>query len=173
LVGDTMIIDTNQTSRRQEWVSFLVRAIVASLFFLAFAQTARALDERIVFDPYTGLSIGGYDPVAYFVDGQALPGLADIEEVYGDTYWHFASQANAAAFRSSPAAYIPGFGGYSVAAVIQGIARPGSPKIFAIYKNRVYLFSDEAERDGFLAAPEAQLREAATRWPDILKLLAY
>lgn len=151
----------------------MARAIVAALFFLALAQTARALDERIVFDPYTGLSIGGYDPVAYFVDGEARPGLADIEEVYGDTYWHFASEANAAAFRASPAAYIPGFGGYSVGAIAEGIARPGSPAIFAIYGNRVYLFSDVAERKTFLANAEGMLAKATARWPDILKLLAY
>lgn len=171
--SDTMIIRTNQTSRRQHWVSFIAHAIVASLFFLSLAETASALDERIVFDPYTGLSIGGYDPVAYFVDGHAVQGLDTIEEVYGDTYWHFASEANAAAFRSSPAAYIPGFGGYSVGALTRGIAQPGNPAIFALYQNRVYLFATEDERSSFLADPVTVLREASARWPEILKLLAY
>ncbi len=168
-----MIIQTNQTSRRQDWVTFLARAIVLSLFFLIPCQPVNALDERIVFDPYTGLSIGGYDPVAYFVSGFPALGLADYEEVYGDTYWHFATEANAAAFRAAPAAYIPGFGGYSMAAVARGVAQPGNPSLFAIHRNRLYLFASEDERQAFFADPEAMIAAAAARWPEVLKLLAY
>ncbi len=168
-----MIIQTNQTSRRQDWVSFIARAIVLSLFFLMPCQPVNALDERIVFDPYTGLSIGGYDPVAYFVSGAAVPGLADYEEVYGDTYWHFATEGNAAAFRSAPAVYIPGFGGYSMGAIARGVAQPGNPTLFAIHRNRLYLFATEEERQTFLADPDAMIAAAAAKWPDVLKLLAY
>lgn len=168
-----MIIQTNQTSRRQDWASFIARAIVLSLFFLIPCQPVNALDERIVFDPYTGLSLGGYDPVAYFVSGAAVPGLADYEEVYGDTYWHFATEANAAAFRAAPAAYIPGFGGYSMAAAARGVAQPGNPTLFAIHRNRLYLFATEDERQTFLADPDAMIAAAAAHWPEVLKLLAY
>ncbi|MBS1182354.1 MAG: hypothetical protein H6Q99_2234 [Proteobacteria bacterium] len=168
-----MIIQTNQTSRRQDWVSFLARAIVLSLFFLIPCQPVNALDERIVFDPYTGLSIGGYDPVAYFVTGSAIQGVDDYEEIYGDTYWHFATEGNAAAFRAAPAAYIPGFGGYAMAAVARGVAQPGNPTLFAIHRNRLYLFASEDERQAFFADPEAMITAAAARWPEVLKLLAY
>ena len=144
-----------------------------SLFFLISGGPSQALDERIVFDPYTGLPIGGYDPVAYFVSGGAVLGTADHEEVYGDTYWHFANEGNAAAFRAAPAAYIPGFGGYALAAVGRGVAQPGNPTLFAIHRNRVYLFASEDERRTFLAHPEAMIAAAATHWPDVLKVLAY
>lgn len=168
-----MIMHTNQTSRRQDWVSFIARAIVLSLFFLMPCQPVNALDERIVFDPYTGLSLGGYDPVAYFVNGFAVQGLPDYEEVYGDTYWHFASEGNAAAFRASPATYIPGFGGYALAAITRGVAQPGNPTLFAIHRNRLYLFASEDERQAFLANPDAMIAAAAAKWPEVLKLLAY
>ncbi len=168
-----MIIQTNQTSRRQDRVSFIARAIVLSLFFLIPCQPVNALDERIVFDPYTGLSIGGYDPVAYFVSGAAIQGVADYEEVYGDTYWHFATEGNAAAFRASPSVYIPGFGGYAPAAIIRGVAQPGNPTLFAIHRNRLYLFGSEDERRAFLVDPDTMIAAAAAKWPDVLKLLAY
>lgn len=154
-------------------MSFIARAIVLSLFFLIPCQPVNALDERIVFDPYTGLSLGGYDPVAYFVSGAALPGLPEHEEVYGDTYWHFATAANASAFRAAPAVYIPGFGGYALAAVARGVAQPGNPKLFAIHRNRLYLFASEEERDAFKANPEPMITAAAARWSEVLKLLAY
>lgn len=168
-----MSIQTNQTSRRQDWVSFIARAIVLSLFLLIPCQPVNALDERIVFDPYTGLSLGGYDPVAYFVSGAAVSGVPDYEVVYGDTYWHFATEGNAAAFRAAPAAYIPGFGGYALAAVGRGVAQPGNPTLFAIHRNRLYLFASEDERQTFLANPDAMIAAAAARWPDVLKVLAY
>ena len=154
-------------------MSFIARAIVLSLFFLIPCQPVNALDERIVFDPYTGLSIGGYDPVAYFMTGSAIQGVDDYEEIYGDTYWHFATEGNAAAFRAAPAAYIPGFGGYALAAVGRGVAQPGNPTLFAIHRNRVYLFASEDERRTFLADPEAMIAAAAAHWPDVLKVLAY
>lgn len=168
-----MIIQANQTSRRQDWVTLSLRAIGLCLFLLVLSGQAHALDERIVFDPYTGLSIGGYDPVAYFVEGRPVQGEDSFEEVYGDTFWHFASEANAAAFRAAPAIYIPGFGGYSVGAVIRGIAQPGNPTIFTIHNNRLYFFADAEERQTFLTDPKAMLAAAATRWPDVLKQLAY
>ena len=132
-------------------MSFTARAIVLSLFFLISGGPSQALDERIVFDPYTGLSIGGYDPVAYFVSGGAVLGTADHEEVYGDTYWHFANEGNAAAFRAAPAVYIPGFGGYALAAVARGVAQPGNPTLFAIHRDRLYFFASDDERRAFLA----------------------
>ena len=168
-----MSIQTNQTSRRQDWVSFVTRAIVLSLFLLIPCQPVNALDERVVFDPYTGLSLAGYDPVAYFVSGAAVSGVPDYEVVYGDTYWHFATEGNAAAFRAAPAAYIPGVGGYALAAVGRGVAQPGNPTLFAIHRNRLYLFASEDERRTFLADPEAMIAAAAAHWPDVLKVLAY
>ena len=131
-----MSIQTNQTSRRQDWVSFVTRAIVLSLFLLIPCQPVNALDERVVFDPYTGLSLAGYDPVAYFVSGAAVAGLPDYEVVYG-------------------------------------VAQPGNPTLFAIHRNRVYLFASEDERRTFLADPEAMIAAAAAHWPDVLKVLAY
>ena len=103
----------------------------------------------------------------------ALALLADYEVVYGDTYWHFATEGNAAAFRAAPAAYIPGFGGYALAAVGRGVAQPGNPTLFAIHRNRLYLFASEDERQTFLANPDAMIAAAAARWPEVLKVLAY
>ncbi len=138
-----------------------------------FPAPARALDERIIFDPYTGLSLGGYDPVAYFTDGEARFGSDEHEVVVGDTYWHFVSAANANAFENAPAAYVPGFGGYSVGAVARGVPLPGNPKLFAIHHGRLYLFATTEERGAFLGDADKAIAAAAARWPDVLKLLAY
>jgi YHS domain-containing protein len=177
--GDIMMIRANQASRRHPSsriaaLATIVRLVLAAFGCIGFvASPSFALDERIVFDPYTGLSLGGYDPVAYFVDGEAKLGVPDFEVVVGDTYWHFVNASNADAFRSNPDIYVPGFGGYSVGAVARGLPQPGNPAIFVVHRERVYLFASEDERQAFLADPDAAIAAATARWPDVLKLLAY
>ncbi|WP_237153754.1 YHS domain-containing (seleno)protein [Oryzibacter oryziterrae] len=146
---------------------------MALFVFFARVVPGFAFDERIVFDPYTGLSLGGYDPVAYFTDGTAVRGNDENEIVLGDTFWHFANKGNADAFRSSPQTYVPGFGGYSPLGIARGVPQPGSPIIFAIYDNRVYLFASEDDRNTFIADPAAAVAAAKAEWPNVLKLLAY
>lgn len=173
-----MMIRANQASRRQQSSRIVAYATIARLALfvlvcLSSAGAALALDERIIFDPYNGLSLGGYDPVAYFTDREARMGSDEFEVKVGDTYWHFVSAANASAFESEPAAFIPGFGGYSVGAVARGVPQPGSPKLFAIFHNRLYLFATTQERGLFLADPAKAIAAAEEHWPDVLKLLAY
>jgi YHS domain-containing protein len=146
---------------------------MALLAFFAVMSKAFAFDERIVFDPYTGLSLGGYDPVAYFTDGTAVRGNDENEVVVGDTFWHFANKGNADAFRSSPQTYVPGFGGYSPIGLARGVPQPGSPGIFTIYHSRVYLFASQEDRATFLADPAGAVTAAAQQWPEVVKLLAY
>ena len=45
----------------------------AALASLAIAAQA-ATTERVVVDRYTGLALGGFDPVAYFTDARPLAG---------------------------------------------------------------------------------------------------
>jgi hypothetical protein len=47
------------------------------------AAPAGGITERIVVDRFTGLAIGGYDPVAFYTDGKPMPGSPDFELSYG------------------------------------------------------------------------------------------
>lgn len=164
----------NRASPRQRPRAGAARVALALLVaMLSSALPAQAFDERIVYDPYSGLTIGGYDPVAYFTDGAARLGSPDFEVVVGDTYWHFVNAANAAAFKADPIAYVPAFGGYSLASLAKGIAAPGNPTLFVVRAGRVYLFASQAERSAFLAAPDETIAAATAAWPDVLRLLAY
>ncbi|WP_375157091.1 YHS domain-containing (seleno)protein [Bradyrhizobium sp. RDT46] len=130
-----------------------------------------ATTERVVVNRFTGVAIEGFDPVAYFVDGQAVQGTAEFEANLWGAVWRFRNEGNRASFLAHPEIYGPQFGGYDPADIARGVTVPGNPRFFAIAAQRLYLFSREANRDAFAANPERFLYEVGKRWPALLEQL--
>jgi hypothetical protein len=128
--------------------------------------------ERVVTNRFTGLAIGGIDPVAYFTDARPMPGDPDFELAEGGAIWRFRNADNRAFFRADPDVYGPQFGGYDPVDAARGVAIAGNPQVWLILENRLYLFSREQSRDAFTASPAQYLTEALRRWPQILETLA-
>lgn len=131
-----------------------------------------AISERIVHDRYTGLAIAGYDPVAYFLEGRAVAGLPEHEVAWGGGYWRFVNAGNAAAFSDAPQVYAPAYGGHGVAGIARGVAQPGDPTVFAVYRGRLFLFFDTADLAAFRAQPDPFVAAADARWPEVERRLA-
>lgn len=166
------------TAQRQEAnglrLQLALFAVLASLFsapchyFAASASTT----ERIVVGRYSGLAIGGFDPVAYFTDAMPVLGVADFEVREGGAVWRFRNEGNRASFIAHPEIYGPQFGGYDPVDVGRGVTYPGNPRFWVVTGQRLYLFGREESRDAFAAAPERFLKEAAARWPALERDLA-
>jgi hypothetical protein len=149
-------------------------ALLASFFVVAgldFAARA-ATTERIVVNRYSGLAIGGFDPVAYFTESMALPGLPDFEARGGGAVWRFRNEGNRASFVAHPEIYGPQFGGYDPVDLGRGVTYAGNPRLFAVVGQRLYLFGRKENRDAFAAEPARYLKEATTRWPVLEQGLA-
>jgi YHS domain-containing protein len=131
-----------------------------------------ATSERVVTDRYTGLAIGGFDPVAYFTDARPLQGLADFELSDEGTVWRFLNEGNRASFAAHPEIYGPQFGGYDPVDVARGVAFAGNPRFWLIAGQRLYLFGREESRDEFAKAPDKFVTEARKRWPGVQQALA-
>ncbi|TBW37373.1 hypothetical protein EYW49_11460 [Siculibacillus lacustris] len=116
-------------------------------------------------DAFTGLALGGYDPVAYFLEGKPVLGRPENELDWGGTTWRFTGPGNLAAFRDSPEVYAPRFAGYCVFAVSQGRPTEGSPLVPLLWHGRLLLFADPLSRVAFLADPDRLIAEAEGRWP--------
>jgi YHS domain-containing protein len=129
------------------------------------AQGIRPNDE-IIADPVTGAALLGFDPVAYFIDNQAIPGNRNRQATFAGKVWYFASNANKTAFETSPATYLPAFGGHDPVAIAAGFALSGSPEFFAIEKDRVFLFRNAESRDAFLRDPRIGAA-AQSHWPQV------
>lgn len=143
------------------------------LLFALGASPGRAAvtSELLVSDHHSGVALYGYDPVSYYIDGQAYAGSDRFEMSFAGLTWRFRSEANRAAFRAHPEAYVPGFGGYDPMAVIRGVPVAGHPAVFAVHKEQLYLFTTPESRAEFLKRPEALLKAAKTAWPDVRRTL--
>jgi hypothetical protein len=165
------------TAARQQRKRFYVRHIVPAGFLLAACAVAVtawpvSATERIVVDWHTGLAIDGYDPVAFYTDGKAAPGSTDFELSYGGAVWRFRNIGNRAAFVARPDVYMPQFGGYDPVGVARGVAVAGSPALWLISGERLFLFYDRERLETFIANPERITAAAGRKWPDVQRTLS-
>jgi YHS domain-containing protein len=138
----------------------------------AVAKTAHWTPPKryhFVMDAFTGLALGGNDPVAFFVDGTVRLGNPDHETDWGGTTWHFLNEGNLAAFKQNPEVYAPQFGGRCAYALSQGLLVEGQPQFFLLYRDRLYLFANAGYRAAFLTNPDAFLAEDKRVWPDLTR----
>jgi enamine deaminase RidA (YjgF/YER057c/UK114 family) len=111
------------------------RIVLLALFFVALVgSTARGDEPR--------LSIGGYDPVAYFTVGRPLQGKAEFEHVWRRLRWRFASGEHRDLFIKDPHRYTPQYDGYcAMGAADQAEAHKDTvdPEAWAIIDGKLYL----------------------------------
>jgi YHS domain-containing protein len=106
----------------------------------AFAQNApqRLKDYNV---EKGGLALGGYDPVAYFLQGKAEKGKKQISVSYDGLLYYFTSTDNKEAFKKSPAKYEPQYGGWCAYAMgNSGEKVEVDPETFKIKDGKLYLF---------------------------------
>jgi hypothetical protein len=166
---------TAQRQERYGWrPGIAIFALLAGLFApFGLDLTARAqTTERVVVNRYSGLAIEGFDPVAYFTDSLATPGVADFEASESGAVWRFRNEGNRAAFVTHPEIYGPQFGGYDPVDLGRGITYAGNPRFWVVTRDRLYLFGREDNRDAFAADPRRFLKDANARWPALERNLA-
>jgi hypothetical protein len=113
-------------------------------------------------DATSGLALGGFDPVTYFLPEGPQPGRAGLETLWGGVAWRFSSEANLAAFKANPPAYAPRIGGYDAHAASLGRVVDSRPDIYLIREDRLYLFRTDAGRARFQADPSLASRSEET-----------
>jgi hypothetical protein len=163
------------TARRQEGNGLRLGIVVVALLGCCVEVdfTARAsTSQRIVADRYTGLAIGGFDPVAFFTDAQAVQGDSDYEVWQGGAVWRFSNPDNRAFFIADPDVYSPAFGGYDPVDIARGVTFAGTARLWLIVGQRLYLFGHEDSRAAFAADPAHYLLEATRRWAVLKETLA-
>jgi hypothetical protein len=133
---------------------------------------AQSVVTLIVTDPLTGVAIYGMDPVSYFTEPQPLQGRADLEFIWQNVPWVFATAANRDIFRSAPDIYAPQFGGHGAMSMARGYLSDSNAAIYTVFKQRLYLFYSAANREAFLMAPDAAALAAEANWAKLSKDLS-
>jgi hypothetical protein len=129
----------------------------------------QATADDIEVNPHSGLAISGFDPLAYFIDHRPRLGQPGLELTLDGTVWRFLNPGDRAAFAAHPEVYAPRFGGYDAVAVARGASVPGHPLFWAVVRERLYLFYDDATRAAFLADPGRIIVAAERNWPTVAR----
>lgn len=88
----------------------------------------------------TPLAIKGYDPVAYFIDGKPVPGRPELEYVWDEYRYRFASPEHRALFKVDPVRYAPQFANFCAMALSKGEVEEVNPTYWLISDGKLYLF---------------------------------
>ena len=170
MIGKTMTAPRRPRKLRSFTAVYLLAGAVG---LDALAAPLRAgTTEQIVIDRNSGLAIGGFDPVAYFVDAAGTVGNGMFEYNFGGAIWQFRNAGNRAAFIADPEVYLPRYGGYDPSAIMRGVAVPGEPRLWAIVGERLYLFATPQARELFAADPERMIAAAEQSWPSVRRALS-
>jgi YHS domain-containing protein len=145
----------------------LITAVLAAVT-LMFAGLAQADSPPISADD-AGHAIRGYDPVAYFTDGQPKPGDAAYSHDWNGATWLFASAAHRDAFAADPERYAPQFGGYCAYAITKGNVVISNPNVWSIVDDKLYLNLGAAAQKRWQEDVPGNIARAAARWPSALK----
>jgi hypothetical protein len=101
----------------------------------AFADTAPSMDGM------PRLAIGGYDTVAYFTVGKAVPGSLDYQTVWHDARWQFANKEDLDLFKANPEKYAAQYDGHCAMGVAyqDGHKDTVDPEAFTIVNGKLYV----------------------------------
>jgi YHS domain-containing protein len=86
-----------------------------------------------------GVALKGYDPVAYFTAGEAVPGTDQYAYRWQGASYRFVSADNLERFKGEPEKYLPQYGGYCAYAMSLNRIADIDPDHWAIVEGKLYL----------------------------------
>jgi hypothetical protein len=124
-------------------------AMIASRRFIAALASCLLVCALATADDSGTLAIKGYDPVAYFTQQRATPGLPEFEYWWDEHRWQFSSAKHRDLFRADPVKYAPQFANFCAVALGRGEVREANPEYWLISDGKLYLFGKSMGPDLF------------------------
>lgn len=115
-----------------------------------------------------GVTLKGYDAVAYFTDGRAVPGLPQFEFTWNGARWRFATAANRDRFAKAPEQYAPQFGGYCAWAVSRNYTADIDPQAFAVVDGKLYVNYSTFIQARWRLDRDGNIVKGHQNWPGLL-----
>ena len=136
-------------------------------FMLAVCMAVLATPAWAVDVTHSTPGINGYDPVAYFTDGQPMKGSGyHVAEFRGVTYV-FASKEHQEMFEDNPEKYVPAYGGYCAYGVAVGKKFVSDPEAWRIVQGKLYLNLDKNIQSKWQKDIPEYIKKAEANWPNI------
>lgn len=116
-----------------------------------------------------GVTLQGYDAVAYFTQMKAVKGDPKYFARYnGATYW-FSSEANASMFKDHPEMFAPQYGAFCGYAMALNKLRPINPEIFDVIDGKLILQHSQDAYTQFHKDTGNNITKANNNWPGQVK----
>ena len=155
---------------RRRDTAFAVMLIVLRLLVGNAGSALAASDSPVAaVNAKEGIGLKGYDPVAYFVNGQPTKGAEQYSFAWKGVTYRFASEQNLNRFKADPEKYLPQYGGYCAYAVSHDRTADIDPSRWAIVDGKLYLNNGfVAEKLWSLDKP-GNIESADRNWPQYPK----
>ena len=151
----------------------MFRAVIQNLIVAVALSVATATgiayadNPKMVIDDQ-GRAVGGYDTVAYFTEGRAVPGSSEFSHNWQGATWLFTSADHRDAFAADPEKYAPQFGGYCAYAISTNHAIKGRPDVWSIHEGKLYLNLGPGAQEKWDKDVPGNIAKAVNNWPAAL-----
>jgi YHS domain-containing protein len=111
-----------------------------------------------------GAGLKGYDPVAYFTDGQPTKGSSQYSLQWKGVTYRFASTENLQSFKGDPEKYLPQYGGYCAYAMSINRIADISPTEWTIFGGKLYLNNNFISQSLWSLNKSGRVQDADRNW---------
>jgi hypothetical protein len=117
----------------------------------------------------SGVALKGYDPVAYFEQGQPVKGSGALTVDWMGAKWQFSSTGNRDLFQADPQKYTPQYGGYCAWAVGHGYTADTDPEAWKIVDGKLYLNYNKSVQRMWEPEHRKWIEAGNANWPKLHK----
>lgn len=149
------------------FMKFTKRFNITLTIFIYCCLSGFVIASDAVLNPWDK-AIQGYDPVAYFKQGEPTLGKQAFSYQYNKETWHFSSQKNKDDFIANPVKYAPQYGNNCAYAVSRGYTASVDPQAWHISDGKLYLNYNKATRVVWLKNKANNITKADKNWPRLL-----
>jgi YHS domain-containing protein len=111
-----------------------------------------------------GRAIKGYDPVAYFMQKNAVKGKSRFSFSWKGRLWMFSSQENLDLFKTAPEKYAPQYEGYCAFGCSESHLAIASPRAWTIINNKLYFNYSKKYKKIWLVNADTRITTADLYW---------
>ena len=119
-----------------------------------------------------GVTLAGYDAVAYFTENAPVEGRAEFTAVHNDAIYRFSSAKNRDAFNANPAKYAPQYGGFCAYGAALGKKFDVNGKAFEIVDGKLFVNKNEDVYETWVEDKAENIDTADKEWPTIKNVAA-
>lgn len=151
-----------------------MKYLLLMIALLGFACSNNTDSQDEIFN-VDGKALLGYDPVAYFTEGQAREGKEEFVLETGEVRFHFINEHNLRAFRENSEKYLPSYGGWCAYAVAESASKMApDPTNWQIQDGELQFFVSNWQtrltgslKDDWNSDPDGYKNRADVNWQEM------